>query len=248
MEYQLENCFVNIFNNTEYFETIQNSLRGNNKATFFYLNSYSFYLVNKNKEFRDALNKADYIIADGYSIVWLIKKLYRVKIEKVVFTYSFFQIFADSFSKEKRKIFILGGTQSVIEKASQKMKSKFKLNIVGYSNGFFNIKTQNDEIIKQINHANPDIIICGMGMPRSEIWINNNIQNIEAKIIFSVGGFFDFLTGKNKSAPKWMYNSGLEWIHRLIQEPNRLFKRYFIANTYLLIFILKHYLKIKLVP
>ena len=243
MKHQLENCFVNIQNNTEYFEAIQNSLRGNNKATFFYLNSYSFYLVNKNHDFRKAFNNANFVIADGYSIVWLLKVLKKVNIEKVVFTYSFFQNLADLFSKEKSKIFILGGTQSVIEKAAQKMKSKFKLNIVGYSNGFFNSETQNDGIIEQINNANPDILICGMGMPKSEIWIQKDLNNINTKIIFSVGGFFDFLTGKNKSAPKWMYNSGLEWIHRLVQEPNRLFKRYFIANTYLIYNILKTKLK-----
>jgi len=243
MKYQLENCFVNIQNNTEYFEAIQNSLKGKNKTIFFYLNSYSFYLANKNKEFGIAFNKADYIIADGYSIIWLLKVLKKLKIEKVVFTYSFFQNLEDLFLKEKSKVFILGGTQSVIEKAAKKMKSKSKLNIVGYSNGFFNIETQNDEIIKQINHANPDILICGMGMPRSEIWIQKNLNNVNTKIIFSVGGFFDFLIGENKSAPKWMYNSGLEWLHRLIQEPNRLFKRYFIANTYLIHIVLKTKLK-----
>jgi len=247
MKHQLENCFVNIFNNREYFEAIQNSLRGKNKVTFFYLNSYSFYLVNKNKEFKDAFNKADFIIADGYSIVWLFKKLKKVQIEKVVFTYSFFDNLAYLFSNESSKVFILGSTQSVIEKSAEVMNKEFKINVVGYSNGFFDTGSGSAEIIERINKTGPDILICGMGMPRSEIWIQNNLDKINARLIFSVGGFFDFLTKENKMAPEWMYNSGLEWLHRLVQEPRRLFKRYLVANMYLLTFMLKQYLKIKLV-
>ena len=76
--------------------------------TFFYLNSYSFYLANKHVEFRNDLNKADYIIADGYSIVWLINKLYKTNIEKVVFTYSFFDNLANLFLERNTRIYLLG--------------------------------------------------------------------------------------------------------------------------------------------
>lgn len=239
MKYQLENCFVNIRNNTEYLDAIQKSLSGKNKVTFFYLNSYSFYLANKNKEFRDAFNKVDYIIADGYSIVWLIKNLYKVKIEKVVFTYSFFENLFKLFSGGNTKIFLLGGTQTVIEKSAKILEKKYKLKIAGFSDGFFKSGTNSKKVLENINRVRPEVIIVGMGMPKSEIWINNNLNYINAKVIISVGGFFDFLTTDKKMAPKWMYNSGLEWVFRLIQEPGRLFKRYIVANSFLILYLIK---------
>lgn len=234
MKYQLENCFINIRSNSEYLTTIQNSLSGNNKITFFYLNSYSFYLAHKSTVFRDALNKSNFIIADGYSIVWLIRRVYKINIEKVVFTYFFFDKLANLFSEGNTRIYLLGSSQEVIEKSAELLIKKYKLNIVGFSNGFFEIDVGSKKIIEEINSTLPDVIIVGMGMPKSEVWIQNNLNQLNARVIFSVGGFFDFLTGKNKIAPKWLYNSGLEWIHRLIQEPRRLFKRYLIANSYLI--------------
>ena len=243
MKYQLENCFINIRNNTEYLDAIQKSLSGKNKVTFFYLNSYSFYLVNKNEEFRSAFNKADFIIADGFSIVWLIKKLYGIKIEKVVFTYSFFEDMHKIFLKGKTKIFILGSQDETIEKSFGILKNDFNINITGYSYGFFDQRNDSAKIIKKINESNAEILIVGMGMPQSEIWIQENLERLNPKIIFSVGGFFDFLAQDKKMAPKWMYNSGLEWLHRLIQEPSRLFKRYLTANSYLILYLIKNELK-----
>jgi len=234
MKIKFHNSFVNITNENEYINNIISSLNNNQTKTFFYLNSYSFFLSDKNKEFRKALNKADYIIADGYSIVILTKLLFNIKIKKVVFTYLFFNKI--SLLLIGKKIFLLGGTQNIIEKSRKILKEKYNLNIVGFSSGYFN---NNENIIKKINTSSTDVLICGMGMPKSEIWINNYRNELNLNCAFSVGGFFNFLVNDKELAPKWMYNSGLEWIHRLIQDPKRLWKRYFLSNTYFAFQLLK---------
>lgn len=238
MVIKFQNSFINITNENEYLNNINSSLNNNQTKTFFYLNSYSFYLADKNKEFREALNNADYIIADGYSIVLLTKLLYNIKIDKVVFTYLFFNKISQLL--KDKKIFLLGGNQKIIENASEILTNKYNINIVGFSNGYFD---NNEEMVKKINLTSADILICGMGMPKSEIWIKNNSPGLKLKCIFSVGGFFDFLVDDKKQAPRFFYNSGFEWFFRLIQEPRRLFKRYLVANSYFIFQLLKNIIK-----
>ena len=209
------------------------------------MNSYSFYLANKNQEFQKAFNKADIIIADGYGIVWMLKTLHKIDINKVVFTYAFYSDLHKIFSKDKLRVYFLGASEKTINKSVKIIKAKYPtLNIAGYSNGFSEFRTKDNNILRKINSVKPDILICGIGMPQSEIWIANNLDKLNTTCIFSVGGFFDFLSEEKKLAPAWMYNSGFEWIYRLIQEPKRLFKRYLFANSYLLYYVLKTKLRL----
>lgn len=235
MKYIFEPCFLNITNENEYIKKISDTINSGSKGTFFYLNSHSYYLANKNSEFREAFNKADFIIADGYSIVWAIKKLTSNKIDKVVFTYSFFSRLHKLFEELNTRIFMLGGTEEIISKSSEIFKLNYSnINVVGAHHGFFDKEEETYKIIELINSSKANVLIVGMGMPITEIWIQENFNRINANLIFSVGGFFEFLTKNKKMAPGWIYNSGLEWLFRLLQEPKRLIGRYFIANPYLI--------------
>lgn len=240
MIYKLINTYINITNEEEYIKEIFNTLKNKQKKVFFYLNSYSFLLFNNNKKFNDAFHIADFIIADGYSVVKAIKLLTNAEIKKVVFTYVYEKILAELFSKENVKIFCLGGSEESIRKFIANMELKFpNLNIVGYNDGFFIPGDESNTILKKINDSKAEVLIVGMGMPRSEVWIKENLKNINVNCIFSVGGFFEFLAGNKKQAPAIFYNSGLEWIYRLIQEPKRLFGRYLKANIYFVFRIIK---------
>ncbi|MGA7836553.1 MAG: WecB/TagA/CpsF family glycosyltransferase [Ignavibacteriaceae bacterium] len=236
MKYYFYNTFVNVLNQEEYLEYIDKSLNTSGTTLFYYLNSYSFYLANNNNDFQKAMELADFVIADGYSIVKVLGKIHNININKVVFTYSFFSFLADFFIKNKLRIYFLGGKEAVIQKSIKKCHENYSdLKIAGYRNGYFNSQKESDQIIQNINNSKPDILIVGMGMPRAEIWIDQYKHQINAKCIFSVGGFFDFLASEKKIAPKFLYNSGFEWVFRMIQEPNRLAIRYLKANISLII-------------
>ena len=124
MKYIFEPCFVNITNENEYIKNISDTIISGSKGTIFYLNSHSYYLANKNQKFRESFNKSDFIIADGYSIVWAIKKLTGNKIDKVVFTYSFFNKLNKLFKEINSRIFMLGGSEEVISKSREIFKYK----------------------------------------------------------------------------------------------------------------------------
>lgn len=94
----------------------------------------------------------------------------------------------------------------------------------------------NEAFIKAINEVRPDFIWIGLGAPKQERWMYNHYNKIDKGILFGIGAGFDYLAGNTKHAPKWMKNASLEWLYRLIQEPKRLWKRYFRTIPQFLLF------------
>ena len=86
------------------------------------------------------------------------------------------------------------------------------------------------EIVSKICEANPDYIWIGLGAPKQEIWMYDHVKKLNG-VMLGVGAAFDFHAGTVKRAPLFMQKIGLEWLHRLFQDPKRLFKRYLITNS-----------------
>jgi N-acetylglucosaminyldiphosphoundecaprenol N-acetyl-beta-D-mannosaminyltransferase len=234
------NTFVNITDKKDYLNIISSSIDKKDKKVFFYLNTHSFYLLNKDKEFFKLFNQTDFITPDGYSIKRAIRFLYNEKIEKVSFNHCFYSNLRKVFSDQQSRIFLLGGNELTIRLAAEKLQFKEpKLNIIGYNHGYFDPINDTEKILDKINCSYPEIILIGMGMPDSVIWTGNNRDKINANLIFTVGNLFDIVAGEKRLAPKSLYNTPFEWIYRLIQEPKKLFFRYIKTHTYFLFVILK---------
>jgi len=234
---------INISNENDYLEAISSSKNNGQKIIFFYLNSHVLYEARTTPELEKIICSCDYLIADGYSIVWIAKKLLEKEIQKIVFTYSYFKFIRNYFIQNNIPIFFLGSTQNNIEKAVQMEKDNFpNLKIAGYHHGYFDKKLESNKIINAINKSKATALVVGMGCSIAEKWIVESKGKLNPNLIFSVGGFFDFLAKDKIIAPKWMYNSGFEWVFRFLQEPRRLYKRYLFANTYILFYVMKNIL------
>lgn len=102
----------------------------------------------------------------------------------------------------------------------------------------------NHEELKKINtiitNVHPDLLIACFGCPKQEKWVYENYQNYDAKVSICAGATVDFLAGEINRAPKWMSNHGFEWFYRFLQEPKRMFKRYFIDDIKILKIIWKY--------
>jgi len=81
----------------------------------------------------------------------------------------------------------------------------------------------------RIRAANPDIVWVGIGSPRQEIWMSENVDRLNVPVMVGVGAAFDFLSGNKRQAPGWLQRSGLEWFYRLVREPRRLWRRYLLG-------------------
>jgi len=89
---------------------------------------------------------------------------------------------------------------------------------------------EDEEAVRRINAASPDVVFVGLGCPKQERWMAEHRARLRAPVLLGVGAAFDFHTGRVPQAPRWMMGSGLEWLFRLWQEPRRLWRRYLVYN------------------
>ncbi|MDD5589883.1 MAG: WecB/TagA/CpsF family glycosyltransferase [Candidatus Portnoybacteria bacterium] len=166
-------------------------------------------LAQKNRDFREILNKADMAIADGIGIIFA-SLLFGKKIKRIHGV----DLMAKILAMAENRIFLLGG-RSVAEKIAKDYPA-----VIGFSEELENATAQ-------INKLQPNILFVALGAPRQENWIAENLAKIPSvRIAMGVGGAFDLLSGKIKRAPKFMRKIGLEWLWRLILEPKRLSRIY----------------------
>lgn len=141
------------------------------------------------------------------------------------------EIFKISTQKGYRHFFY-GSTEEVIENLKLKLKENYPgIQITGmYSPPFRPLtEKENREVINMINESNPDFIWIGLGAPKQEIWMAEHQGQLNGLMI-GVGAGFAYHADMLKRAPEWLQKSNLEWLYRLLQEPRRLFTRYFHTN------------------
>jgi len=221
---------------------ITNLIGSKRKKTFFYVNAYCLNIANRDEKYKRILQKAFLVYPGGFGPVLASKILGQPLPERTPTPDFIFDVLA--IAKERKwSIYLLGGEEHVAKKASEKLKEKFpNLLIVGYHSGHFT-KREEKVIIGQLNSKKPTILLVGMGTPRQEKWIAENIDNVDAKVFWAVGALFDFISGRLKRAPFWMQRMGLEWLFRLFQEPTRLWKRYLLGNIEFIYLVLKEALR-----
>jgi N-acetylglucosaminyldiphosphoundecaprenol N-acetyl-beta-D-mannosaminyltransferase len=84
---------------------------------------------------------------------------------------------------------------------------------------------EEEELIAQINAVRPDFIWVGINTPRQDLWMRRMLPRLDTRVMFGVGAAFDFLTGRIRECPDWVKRGGFHWLHRLMQEPRRLWRR-----------------------
>ncbi|WP_342042989.1 WecB/TagA/CpsF family glycosyltransferase [Bacillus sp. OTU2372] len=136
-------------------------------------------------------------------------------------------------SEKGYRHFFYGSTEETLKKLLLNLKKNYpSIEIAGmYSPPFRPVSQEEDqEIVKIINATKPDFVWVGLGAPKQEKWMASHRGRINGLMI-GIGAGFDYIAGNLSRAPEWMQKSNLEWLYRLIQEPKRLFKRYFHTNT-----------------
>jgi exopolysaccharide biosynthesis WecB/TagA/CpsF family protein len=112
------------------------------------------------------------------------------------------------------------------------------LRFVFINDGYFDA-TREDIILDELRAIKPDILLVAMGVPRQEFWIAENVTAQHCTLAIGVGALFDFLSGQVPRAPLWMRRLRIEWIHRLVLEPGRMWRRYVLGNPLFLFRVLR---------
>lgn len=193
---------------------------------------YTLMQGHERPEVRAALNGADWVTPDGMPIVWALRWLGAQHVGRVYGPDLMLALSQISAARGYRQ-FYLGGAPGAPESVARQMQQRFPgLVVAGVCSPPFRplSPAEQRDVLTQINAAAPHIVWVGLGSPKQDLWMAENRPHLDAPLLVGVGAAFDFLTGRQPQAPRWMQRSGLEWLFRLGTNPRRLWRRYLVYN------------------
>jgi len=181
----------------------------------------------RNAEFRQCINRAALVVADGTGIVWATRYLGRPVPERVTGTDTLTEL-ARCCAEKGYRLYLLGAAPGVAEAAAARLQELAPgLQIAGTYAGSPAL-AEEDAIIERIRSAQADMLCVAYGAPAQELWIYRNLARLPVAVAMGVGGAYDFLSGRQLRAPLLMQRLGLEWLFRFYREPSR-WRRMFSA-------------------
>jgi N-acetylglucosaminyldiphosphoundecaprenol N-acetyl-beta-D-mannosaminyltransferase len=199
------------------------------RGTFFSnANVYSYMLALDDPAQRARIERAGYVMADGMPIVWLLRALGHAA--ERVHGDDFMLAYIARFPSVRH--FLLGGAPGQAELVAAELRQRFPtLQIAGMRSTPVRPvpKAETQLILSALQAARAEVVWVGMGTPEQDRWMAENAEAAGVPMV-GVGSAFDVLAGKTQATPEWVKRSGLQWLHRLAQEPRRLGKRYLYYN------------------
>ena len=239
----LLNTYINNVTMPETIAAIEQMIEADKKSYVVAINVDVVMKIEEDSYLKKVVDNADMVLVDGKPLVW-ISKLHGKPLKAKISGSDLVPLLCEVAAEKGYKIFIIGGKDGIAEQAKEKLENRLpKIKIVGtYAPpfGFEKNESELDKINQMISEAHPDLLIACFGCPKQEKWIYENIEKYNAKVSVCAGATVDFLAGNVKRAPRWMSDHGLEWFYRFIQEPKRMFKRYFVDDTKIVKLIFKY--------
>jgi len=190
--------------------------------------------------FAQVVAAADLVLPDGLPLVWASRLLNLVLgqpgLKQRVAGSDLFVRLCQHAATAGHRVFFFGGAPGAAEGARAVLTQRFPdLRVVGTHcppMGFEQDPKSNEQAIRRIRQARPDILFVGLGSPKQELWIARQKHRCEVPVLIGVGISFGFVCGQVKRAPLWVQRAGLEWLHRMVQEPGRLWRRYLLRGPW----------------
>lgn len=184
--------------------------------------------AHSNPEFASVLSNADVITPDGMPLVWLMNVLGNYRQDRVA-GMDILLALGKRMPASKVSVFFLGSDRTTLQRIRARLNREFpRLRIAGMEPLPFRPLTpeEDEAIVQKVNDSGAGIVLVSLGCPKQEIWIHQHRDRVKG-VMIGLGGAFPVYAGVHKWAPVWMRKAGFEWFYRLIQEPRRLWKRYY---------------------
>jgi N-acetylglucosaminyldiphosphoundecaprenol N-acetyl-beta-D-mannosaminyltransferase len=200
----------------------------------------------KNESHAICMNDADMVTPDGAPVAWMLRRKGYADQARISGP-DLMLMCCERAAETGEKMFLYGGSDVSLAQLERFLRARFPhVQIVGsYSPPFRTLtRDEDDSIVERINQSGAGIVWIGLGCPKQEAWMYAHRGRINA-VMVGVGAAFDFHAGVIKRAPRWMQRYGLEWVHRMSQDPRRLVKRYMVTNTIFVLAVLRDWLNPK---
>lgn len=166
------------------------------------------------------IRASDLNFVDGIGVVWAFRIFYHERVKERITGIDLFSETLEIAFKAGNSVYFLGSKEETIKKAVKNISEKYPgLKIAGFHNGYFE---NAESIVEEIRQSGADILFTGMGSPKQEYFISDNLNLLGVKFAMGVGGSFNVFAGEYKRAPHLVQSLGLEWLYRFILDPKRL--------------------------
>ena len=217
----------------ELHEQLADVIARGEQARVLHVNAHGLNLAVEHRWLRDYLNQVEIVFCDGVGVIVGARLLGHHIPERITYADWMWQL-ADFAARSDISLYCLGARPGVAQAAADRLTAHYPgLKIAGVQHGYFDRTLDHPEnraVIERINAARPNILLVGMGMPLQERWLCENWDCLNVNIALTGGAVFDYMSGELQRAPRWMTDNGLEWLGRLLIEPQRLWRRYLVGN------------------
>jgi N-acetylglucosaminyldiphosphoundecaprenol N-acetyl-beta-D-mannosaminyltransferase len=216
-----------------------------NKTLINTINQNAYVVAENDEKFKQALVESDILLPDGIGIV-AAAKLFLGKKAKKIAGADLHHYLIEKLNKQNGSCFYLGASQSTLDKIKQKLSIENPNIKAGFYSPPFRPEfssLENQKMVEAVNAFSPDVLFIGMTAPKQEKWAYEHKEELNAKLICSVGAVFDFYAGTIQRPGKVWINLGLEWLARLIKEPKRMWRRYLYNGPLFIYLLFKQTLK-----
>jgi N-acetylglucosaminyldiphosphoundecaprenol N-acetyl-beta-D-mannosaminyltransferase len=209
-------------------------------------NLHAVYLSQRDEKMQEFYTQADFVHIDGMPLIfagWLsglpLARKHRTGYVDLL------PVLMARASAEGWRIFYLGSKPGVAAKGAAILAKQYPNVEIRTRDGYFDPANQseNGAVIDDIREFSPHILLVGMGMPRQEAWILDNLDRIQSNAIFCCGALIDYIAGETRTPPRWLGQIGLEGVYRLFSEPRRLWRRYLVEPILIAQFLVAKFVR-----
>jgi N-acetylglucosaminyldiphosphoundecaprenol N-acetyl-beta-D-mannosaminyltransferase len=195
----------------------------------------------------DVYTSADVVMCDGVPVQWASKFL-GTPLKQRLTGFDFFPHFIQHCAQKNYSVYFLGAKEGVAKQLATQYQSRYPgIRVAGYYTPPFAAafsEEQNAVMHSAINAVKPDVLFVSLTAPKQDIWIHQQLEQLNVKLAIGVGAAFDSEAGSLKRAPILVQQLGLEWFYRFLQEPRRMFRRYFIEAPVFVPLVIKQLLSV----
>jgi N-acetylglucosaminyldiphosphoundecaprenol N-acetyl-beta-D-mannosaminyltransferase len=234
--YRMLGLRLNALTEPELYEIMAEVVEADRRCIIAHHNLHSVYLYHHDAKMLAFYERAHYIYIDGVPLIYLGKLLgHPLRLEHRSTCAEYVYAFMSQAAQRDWRVFYLGSKLSIPELGAEILRKKAPGLQIATAHGYFSIDTEeNQKVLEAINTFQPNILMVGMGMPRQEHWILDNLENTQANVLISVGGCMNYVAGATPTPPRWMGALLLQGFYRLLNEPRLLWRRYLLEPWFVL--------------
>jgi N-acetylglucosaminyldiphosphoundecaprenol N-acetyl-beta-D-mannosaminyltransferase len=228
---EIMGCLIDNLSMEETLRKIEGFIRSGRAHQHVVVNVDKLVKASKDPGLRRIINECALINVDGMPVVWASRLIGKPLKERIAGVDLFESLIRRAAEKGWR-VFFLGAREEIVRRVTDLYERTLPgLRVAGYRNGYWKPEEE-AAVVKLIADSRPDLLFVAMSSPKKEQFLASYQAAMKVPFAMGVGGTFDVVVGSVRRAPKWMQRWSLEWFFRFLQEPKRMYRRYFIDDMF----------------